>query len=50
MLLPLKVVEILEIAIQAERQGAAFYERLATTADSERVRAECQRIVGMANW
>ena len=30
-------VGILEIAIQAERQGAAFYERLAATADSERV-------------
>ncbi len=47
MLLPLTAVEILEIAIQAERQGTAFYERLATTADSERVRAECQRLVGM---
>ena len=47
MLLSLTAVEIVEIAIQAERQGAAFYERLATTADSERVRAECQRLVGM---
>ncbi len=47
MLLPLTAAGILEIAIQAERQGAAFYERLATTADSERVRAECQRLVGM---
>ncbi len=38
---------ILEIAIEAERQGAAFYEQLATIASSERVRAECQRLVGM---
>ena len=45
MLLPLTAVQILEIAIQAERQGAAFYQRLAATADSERVRAECQRLV-----
>ncbi len=47
MIVSLTAGEILEIAIQAERQGAAFYERLATTADSERVRAECQRLVGM---
>ena len=36
---------ILEIAIQGERQGAAFYERLAATAQNERVREECQRLV-----
>ena len=39
--------QMIDIAIQAERQGAAFYERLATTADSERVRSECERLVGM---
>ena len=47
MLVSLTAEGLLEIAIQAERQGAAFYQRLAATADSERVRAECQRLVGM---
>ena len=45
MLLSLTAEGLLEIAIQAERQGAAFYQRLAATADSERVRVECQRLV-----
>ena len=45
MLLPFSAVEILEIAIEAERQGAAFYERLATSTQDERVKEECQRLV-----
>jgi len=45
MLLSLTGEEILEIAIQGERQGAAFYERLAATTQNERVREECQRLV-----
>jgi len=44
MLLPFSAEEILEIAIQAERQGAAFYERLATSAQDERVKEECRRL------
>jgi len=46
MLLSLTGEGILEIAIEAERQGAAFYDRLAATARNERVREECQRLVG----
>ena len=36
---------ILEVAIEAERQGAAFYERLAESARDERVKEECRRLV-----
>ena len=45
MLLSLSGEGILEIAIQGERQGAAFYEQLAATTHNERVREECQRLV-----
>ena len=45
MLLPFSAVEILEIAIEAERQGAAFYEHLADSAQDARVKEECQRLV-----
>ena len=45
MLLPLTAEEILEVAIATERQGAAFYERLATSAQDERVQEECRRLV-----
>ena len=45
MLLPFSAEEILEIAIETERQGAAFYERLATSAQDERVKEECRRLV-----
>ena len=45
MLLSLTAEEILEIAIEAERQGAAFYERLADSAQDERVKQECRRLV-----
>ena len=45
MLLSLTAEEILEIAIETERQGAAFYERLATSTHDERVKEECQRLV-----
>lgn len=45
MLLSLTAEEILEIAIEAERQGAAFYERLADSAQDERVKEECRRLV-----
>ena len=46
MLLPFSAVEILEIAIETERQGSAFYERLAISTQDERVKEECQRLVG----
>ncbi len=45
MLLPFSAEEILEIAIEAERQGAAFYEGLADSAHDERVKDECRRLV-----
>ena len=45
MLLPLTAEEILEIAIETERQGAAFYESLAACAQDERVKEECRRLV-----
>ena len=45
MLLSLTAEEILEIAIETERQGAAFYESLAACAQDERVKEECQRLV-----
>ena len=45
MLLPFSAEEILEIAIETERQGAAFYERLADSAQDERVKEECRRLV-----
>ena len=45
MLLPFSAEEILQIAIEAERQGAAFYERLADSAQDERVKEECRRLV-----
>ena len=44
MIVSLTGVEILEIAIETERQGAAFYERLATSAQDERVKEECRRL------
>ena len=36
--------QVIQIAIQTERQGAAFYETLAAKAQNERVRDECQRL------
>jgi len=45
MLLALTGQEILQIAIETERQGAVFYERLATSAQDQRVKEECQRLV-----
>ena len=45
MLLPFSAAEILQIAVEAERQGAAFYERLGASAQDKRVREECRRLV-----
>ena len=47
MLLSLTAEEILEIAVEAERQGAAFYERLADSAQDERLKED---IVDPKNW
>ena len=44
MLVPFAEGQILEIAVETERQGAAFYDALATQAKSQRVREECERL------